>query len=108
MKKCTARVFIFSGRPDPAWLINVHQLRQLEEIWIQLKSSLAQTPIGSRLGYRGVSIICVENEEFIADGGYVKKKIDNKVEWRIDEDRYFERFVLSTAPKGLFPADLLE
>jgi hypothetical protein len=106
MTQCTARAFVFSGRPDPEWLIQEQQIQRLETLWNQLPPCLASTSSQSGLGYRGVSMVCTNNEEYIAFGGYVKKKISNSVELKKDTERLFEKLLLSTAPQGLFPADI--
>lgn len=106
MTKCTASAFVFSGRPDPTWAVGEEQLHQLEAIWNQLKPSAPPPPPQPRLGYRGVSIRCISNGEFTAFDGYVKKKVGNTVEWKKDEERLLEQFLLSTAPQGHLPPNL--
>lgn len=108
MTKCTARAFVFSGRPDPTWLVEEKQSQRLEAIWNQLKPCVAPTTIEPRLGYRGVSLVCANSEEFTTFGGYAKRKEGNTTEWKRDDKRLFERSLLSTAPQGLLPADIMD
>jgi len=104
----TARAFIFSGRPDPTWFVEEQQSRRLEAIWNKLKPSISPAPTVPKLGYRGVSMVCASNEEFIAFDGNVKRKVGNTIEWRRDKERLFERLLLSTAPKSLLPAGVID
>ena len=108
MTQCTARAFIFSGRPDPIWIVEEKISRRLDSIWKQLEPCVSSTPTGSRLGYRGVSMVCATKGEFIAFAGCVTKKIGNTVECRKDEKRLFERFLLSTAPENIIPAGVMD
>ncbi len=55
------------------------------------------------LGYRGVSMLCLHDEEYIAFGGHVKKKVGNSVELKKDAEQLFEKLLLSTAPQGILP-----
>lgn len=108
MKQCTAHVFVFSGRPDPTWLVEEQHSKRLEEIWNQLTPSVAQGDVRQRLGYRGVTMACEGDKEYTALGGFVKKKVGNAIEWRRDAERRFERFLLSTAPQGLLPTGIID
>lgn len=102
MTQCTARAFVFSGRPDPIWSIDSRHEHNLVVLWDQLKATVAKTYTESRLGYRGVSVVC-SDKEFIAYGGYVRRKVGKAIEWRIDDGKRFELLLLSTAPKDLLP-----
>ncbi len=108
MAKCTAQAFIFSGRPDPTWFVGNQHSRRLEAMWNQLES--LDTPQSStrKLGYSGVSITYPSNIEYFAFEMYVQKKVGNRYEWRRDEDRDFERYLLSTAPQGYIPNEIID
>ncbi len=95
-------VFIFSGRPDPTWQLKKEQVSIAESIWDELKPSDSHSSFTPQLGYRGCSFMC-EDIEYKAYKGIVIKKFANTSEHRKDDTRRFERFLLSTAPKGLFP-----
>lgn len=107
MTQCTAHVFVFSGRPNPSWHIDDNHEHNLVVLWDQLKATAAQVYPESRLGYRGVSIVC-QDKEFFAYGGYVRKKVGNAIEWRIDNGKRFELLLLSTAPRGLIPVGVVD
>jgi hypothetical protein len=108
MTQCTARAFVFSGRPDPTWVVEKQRSRKLYSIWKQLKPSVPPTPAQPRLGYRGVSMACGRRGEFIAFAGYVRNTIGDTVEWKKDEEGVFERFLLSTAPENCIPAGIID
>lgn len=107
MTQCTACAFVFSGRPDPTWHVDDHHEQLLLVIWDQLKETVTQTYPKSRLGYRGVSMVC-KDKDYIAFDGYVRKKTKDAVEWRVDDERSFELLLLSTAPQGLLPVDIAD
>ncbi len=109
MRKCTARIFIFSGRPDPTWIVEADQSQQLYSIWNKLEPSVNpnSSPIEPGLGYRGVSIWYESGEEFYAFDGYIMKKVGDVTEWRIDEGRVYERILFSSMPKGSIPEGII-
>lgn len=107
MALCTARVLVFSGRPDPVWHLEEYQAQQIEDIWTQLKVIDSPISTGSKLGYRGVSLECAGQKEYLAYDGYVKMQVGIINEWRRDEDRDFERNLLSTAPPNLLPDGII-
>ncbi len=106
MTKCKARAFIFSGRSDPIWFLNEQQKNKLIMLWEGFDPANAQVHIESKLGYRGVSMICPDYGEFFAYGRYVRRMINNRIEWRVDDKKLFEQFLLSTAPEGLLPPEI--
>lgn len=107
MTQCTARAFIFSGRPDPTWAVEEHELQRLNSIWKQLVPCTPSTPVRPRLGYRGVSMVCAIKGKFTAFSGYVTKEVGSTAECRKDEERLFERFLLSTAPENVIPSGII-
>ncbi len=108
MMQCTARASIFSGRPDPTWDVDADHARQLAAIWERLEPCAPPVPTSPRLGYRGVSLSCATEGEFVAFAGFVTLKTGNAVECRRDGDRRFECRLLSTAPADTIPAGILE
>ena len=77
-------------------------------LWENLPKTVDPSSSPPNLGYRGVSIVCGDDEGFLAYGGYVRRIVDNKVEWRIDQHNRFERLLISTAPNDLLPAEVRE
>lgn len=108
MSQCTARAFVFSGRPDPTWPVAKQQAHRLEIVWSQLPTSAASHHPSPALGYRGVSLTCVGNKEYFALDGYVKRTIGYTTEWKKDSKRLFERLLLGSAPNGLLPIEIIE
>jgi hypothetical protein len=107
MRQYAASALVFSGRPDPRWQVTEPQAQSLRALWEQSATTAAPEPHATPLGYRGVSIICEENEEFFAYGGRVRMKTGTIIEWRIDEEQRFERLLLSTSPAGILPPEIL-
>ena len=99
---------IFSGRPDPTWVIRETVAKQLEEIWASLASWAGAPPSAPVLGYRGVFLQDARKREWFAYGGVVTLKEDGRYESRRDSRRAFEKLLLASAPKGILPPDVLE
>jgi hypothetical protein len=100
----TVEVDLFSGRPNPAWVLSEAQVRRLLEIWNGLKPA---DPAGSeqfpRLGYRGLTLAGPGDERWIASGGVVTHASSSPVpehERRSDPERRFEGALLNSAPAG--------
>jgi len=102
--QCHARAFLFSGRPDPTWHVEADYAGQLAALWERLEPCPPPAPAAPRLGYRGVSVTCAVEGEFVAFAGVVTRATGSAVECRKDVDRRFERLLLSTAPEHRIPA----
>ena len=108
MEKYLGCAFVFSGRSDPIWQIEEEQAQKLEAIWDELEQTAKQMPPTPQLGYRGCSMKCAPDREYIAYGRIVIKKSGNITENRIDATKHFERLLLATSPKGLLPDGLID
>jgi hypothetical protein len=103
-----ARLFIFSGREDPAWNLAPEDLDRLQALWNELPEapSAERAEVPGRLGYRGVEVdegdrhwIAVEGRVTCTSGGVSKT--------RRDPDRTFERLITTFAPEGAVPPGVL-
>jgi hypothetical protein len=95
---------IFSGRPDPAWRLDVFQLAELRRRLKALRDAGERTlPPEPGLGYRGLHVAM----ETGARGEIVAVR-QGRVAFQsrilIDRDRKLERWLLDTAPVMLEPA----
>jgi hypothetical protein len=99
----TAGAFIFSGRPDPTWPIPSDVAGDLVVIWESLPPSEA-TVSPPTLGYRGCYVRCSTGRMWTA----YRELVTHSDERRRDDERCFERTVLSSAPAGLLPESTAE
>ncbi|KAB2834765.1 MAG: hypothetical protein F9K48_05675 [Candidatus Brocadia sp.] len=96
-------IYIFSGRPDPTWQVEEVIAQRLEELWDLLEPLAGECPFAPPLGYRGCFLRCANDHEWLAYDGVVTLKTGGGCESRKDKDRKFEKLLLSSAPKGIFP-----
>jgi len=98
---------MFSGRPDPTWPVSDEDARRLKGLWDSLKPYDGTTPRAPVLGYRG-SFLKGSVREWVAYGGVVTLKTTEGSESRRDENRRFEALLLSLAPQGAIPSEVLD
>ena len=103
-----ARLFIFSGREDPAWNLAPEQLDRLETVWNRLPEApnAERAEVPARLGYRGVEVDGGDRH-WIAVEGRVTLTSAGVSETRRDPDRAFERLITTFAPEGAVPPGVL-
>ncbi len=98
-----AGALVFSGRPDPNWPIPPELARELVAIWESLPPTETTVSLPA-LGYRGCSVRDPEGRMWIAYHELVTLSSDR----RHDDERRFERTVLSSAPTGVLPPSTAE
>src|SRR5215208_5299024 len=99
----SARVLVFSGRPDPTWSVAEAVATELYALWVALSPWSGTPPTPPPLGYRGCILRAPDGREWIAFGGVVTLATPEGVEVRSDAERAFERRLLNTAPPNLLP-----
>lgn len=104
---CIAVCHIYSGRPNPEWKLVVKQVKEVDRIWENLQEISTQEEFPSFLGYRGISLVCGDDREYFVFNKRAKCKLRKHIYWKSDKAGSLERFLLSTAPKEVLPADLL-
>ena len=105
---CTGTAFVFSGRPDPEWPVPAEARRRLEAVWTALTPAVSGPPPAPPLGYRGSALRCASGDEWLAYAGVVAHTAaSGSLDRRSDTERKFERLLLSTAPEGMLPPNLL-
>jgi hypothetical protein len=95
---------IYSGAYNISWKIEQSSAENIVELWGNL--ALVDTPVipENNSGYMGCYLVSSEKEKWYAYKGVVSRiKDGNIVETRLNNDRMFEREILSTAPGGSFP-----
>jgi hypothetical protein len=104
-ENCVGGALIFSGRPDPTWNVGKDVLNKLKKIWDSLEHCKGEFPSATPLGYRGCFLRCKPEMEWFVYEGVVRLKTVEGIEFRIDNDKKFEKSLLSSAPKGMLPID---
>ena len=94
---------MFSGRPNPEWEISEDTIAELLKIWNVLTPMRSGHQPVPKLGYQGCFLRCPNDEEWIAFEGMVTLRRPDAYEYRRDEGRKFEKRLLSSAPRGVFP-----
>jgi hypothetical protein len=107
-----AGAFLYSGRPDPTWIVPAEDVGGLIACWNELPPTETWSAPPSRLGYRGCWLEAPDGRRWIAHdrrvalfaphrrAGGSQATRPRPTEVRLDEQRKFERAVLATAPAG--------
>jgi hypothetical protein len=98
-----ARALVFSGRPDPAWVVPGSTVQELLDLWARLPSRPDPGPDPLPLGYRGCLLRAPDGRTWRSYGGTVTLSEGNLEQVREDADHRFERLLLATAPPGTLP-----
>jgi hypothetical protein len=93
-----AGALVFSGRPDPTWPISQDVAAELVATWESLPPTDA-TSSPPALGYRGCYVRDPDGRMWTA----YHELVTQSGERRRDDERRFERTVLSSAPTGVLP-----
>src|SRR5215472_5493274 len=89
-QRWTAGALLFSGRPDPVWVVVPDKAHQLEAIWNSLVASKPSTPASPPpLGYRGCFLRHPNGTEWSAFAGVVTRRSGRGAETRSDPNREF-------------------
>lgn len=102
----TATAHVFSGRPDPVWVVPEETIRWLLNRWEELDTEDAE-PEPPLLGYRGVTLNDPTGPVWRAFGGVVTR-LSQSTERKADPGRRWERAALESAPTGIVPVIDLE
>jgi hypothetical protein len=99
---------IFSGRPDPEWIVREDVARQAQELWDAMLRVDRPHQLPSRLGYKGCKLFDpAKDMEWWAYEGLVSLRKKATVETREDPNREFEKSILDSAPTGLVPREVV-
>jgi hypothetical protein len=97
------QALVYSGRPDPTWVVPVSAVEELLALWGELPSGSAPRPDPPPLGYRGCLLRAPDGRTWGSFGGQVTLDDGHLRQTRDDRDRRFERVLLTTAPAGALP-----
>jgi len=98
-----AKALVFSGRPDPAWVIPSSTAEELLRLWAELPSSTGRRPSPPPLGYRGCLLQAPDGRTWESFRGKVTLNDGHMTQTRDDPDRRFEQLLLATAPPDTLP-----
>jgi len=103
--RCEVELDIFSGRPNPTWVLT----EQETEAFTRQLDMLPRTParqFSTPLGYRGFIVQCQEERvqrSIQVQRGTVQIGSGSAGEFALDTDRGFERWLLATGKAHLPP-----
>ncbi|PYS22681.1 MAG: hypothetical protein DMF72_12530 [Acidobacteria bacterium] len=97
---------IFSGRPNPCWVIEERVVASLMDLWNRMEGHSEPFPNRAVLGYRGCHLKGPRNRTWFAYHGVVTFIQNELSESRHDRERLFEQTLLASAPKGILPPPL--
>jgi hypothetical protein len=95
----TAEAFVFSGRPNPQWILTKKQAHDWMDIWQSASYSNNEVQRPSRLGYTGCRLQFNEHSYWIMYNGCVSFYDKGQVISKEDAAREMEYFLLNTATK---------
>ena len=98
-----AQALVFSGRPDPTWVVPDSTAEQLLAVWAELPSSPERRRRPPPLGYRGCLLKAPDGRTWESFGGQVTLNDGHMTRTRDDSDRRFEWLLLGTAPANALP-----
>lgn len=93
--------FLFSGRPNPEWLLTEWQQKNWMQLWQQAPLSNTEVKQPSALGYSGCRLYHNEHSYWQAYNGCVSFFEDGKVFSKEDDKEQLEQFLLNTAPEQI-------
>ena len=99
---------IYSGRPDPSWVVDDETAARLKASWSLMEPYTGPLPQAPVLGYRGCSLSDSSRNKWIAYGGVATLTTPAGSESRRDKNRQFESLLVSSAPEGTIPLELID
>jgi|SRR5215471_18344524 len=102
-----AGAHIFSGRPDPVWILNETVTANLLALWNSMPRYSGATTPPPPHGYRGCFMCAPSGSEWLAYRGVVSLRTPAGPDQRRDDGRRFERELIKTAPAGELPPQFL-
>jgi hypothetical protein len=93
----TAKAFVFSGRPDPEWVLTEKQAHDWMNLWHAAPSSGKKVQLPSRLGYTGCRLQLNEHSYWMLSDGCVTFYNNSQVISKKDADNKMEFFLLNSA-----------
>lgn len=94
----TAEAFVFSGRPNPQWIITEKQAADWISLWEQAAPSGKELQLPSRLGYTGCRLQYNKHSHWLMYNGCVSFFDGSQVISKIDGAKKMEFFLLNSAP----------
>jgi hypothetical protein len=95
----TAEAFVFSGRPNPQWVLTEIQARDWMKLWHDAIPSGKEVQRPSRSGYTGCRLHFNEHSYWILFDSCVSFYDKGQLISKTDSEREMEYFLLHTATK---------
>lgn len=97
---------LYSGRPDPEWVLTNEQAAMLDTLVGTLRDATGTPPVGS-LGYHGFTILRA-GRSLVAYRGILAPPGDGLRAIKMDPTRSVERFLLETSRSHVTPVESAE
>ncbi len=95
----TASVLLFSGRPNPEWVLTELQQKEWMQLWQQAPLSNTDVEEPSILGYTGCKLYFNEHSHWQLYNGCVSFFEYGKITSKKEDEKRMELFLLNTAPE---------
>ncbi len=95
----TVEAFVFSGRPNPKWVLTKKQARDWMNFWQAAPSTSKEVQRISRLGYTGCKLQLNEHSYWILSDGFVSFYDNDQVISKKDIEKKLEFILLNSAPE---------
>lgn len=92
-----AEVYIYSGRPNPKWLLSTGQIKSWKQQWTDAPLSGYEVQRPAVLGYTGCRLQYDEHAYWIIYDGRISFYEEGKITSREDQHRRMELFLLRTS-----------
>jgi hypothetical protein len=93
----TAEAFVFSGRPNPEWVLTDKQAVDWMNLWQTAPYASKEVQLPSRLGYTGCRLQMNEHSYWILSDGCVSFYDNKQVIPKKDAENKMELFLLNSA-----------
>ena len=98
-----AGALVYSGRPDPVWIVPEDIVESLLQLWEELDDWSGTLPAPPALGYKGCYVQDAGLRKWTAFNGFVSLTHDRETLIKKDMARAFEKRILISAPAGTLP-----
>lgn len=109
--RTTVTLGIFSGRPDPSWVLSEAEAAGLVDLLAELPTAAGVAPPDGGLGYHGFGVAIATlgqaDRTIVAFRGTVTDSLAPPAIYRLDPERRVERFLLDTGRAHL-PPDVID
>lgn len=93
-------VLVFSGRPDPQWVLNSKQAEGFMQLWDRAAMAFSEVVLPSKDGYKGLRIVSGDRIWFVYGGLATAYEEGRKIS-KVDKGSALEKLLLDSAPQEI-------